>query len=98
MIYLFYDENNKVYLKYFKEIPDEFKDKKFFITDKIDKAEDKKGKIGVLYADEKKYWYEYEDVVLSEQDLMMKKLELMTKAQNSTEDLLQEIILKVYSE
>ena len=45
--------------------------------------------------------YIYDEVQMSKDEYLetkQKELDLMSKAQNSTEDLLQEIILKVYSE
>ncbi len=45
--------------------------------------------------------YIYDEVQMSKDEYLeskQKELDLMTKSQSSTEDLLQEIILKVYSE
>ena len=45
--------------------------------------------------------YIYDEVQMSKDEYLeikQKELELMSKTQNATEDLLQEIILKVYSE
>ncbi|WP_058989999.1 hypothetical protein [Anaerococcus rubeinfantis] len=56
-----------------------------------DKNEENKAKISELYI--------YDEVQMSLHEYLevkQQELELMTKAQNSTEDLLQEIILKMY--
>ena len=50
---------------------------------------------------EKSELYIYDEVQMSKDEYLeikQKELELMSKSQSSTEDLLQEIILKVYSE
>ena len=51
--------------------------------------------------DEKSDLYIYDEVQMSKDEYLetkQRELDLMSKTQNSTEDLLQEIIFKVYSE
>ena len=58
----------------------------------VDKNDDKK---------EKSDLYIYDEVQMSKDEYLetkQRELDLMSKTQNSTEDLLQEIIFKVYSE
>ena len=96
MINLFYDDNNKVYLKYYADLPAELKDKNHLQVEVVDEPNEKAGKIAVLYADKDKYWYEYEDKELTEEEVLADKIKALTDSQSSTEDLLQEIILKLY--
>ena len=97
MISLFYDESNKVYLKYYADLPAELKDKDHLQVEVVDDPEEKTGKVAVLYADNDKYWYEYEDKKLTEDELLANKVKVLADSQSNTEDLLQEIILKMYS-
>lgn len=97
MINLFYDDSNKVYLKYYADLPAELKDKDHLQVEMVDDPEEKAGKITVLYADKDKYWYEYEDKELTEEEVLVDKIKALTNSQSSTEDLLQEIILKLYN-
>ena len=97
MINLFYDDNNKVYLKYYADLPAELKDKDHLQVEMVDEPDEKPGKIAVLYADKDKYWYEYEDKELTEEEVLVEKIKALTNSQSSTEDLLQEIILKLYN-
>lgn len=99
MISLFYDDDNKVYLKYYADLPVELKDKDHLQIEVVDNPEEKSGKVAILYADKDKYWYEYEDKdkELTEDEVLTDKIKALTNLQSSTEDLLQEIILKLYS-
>ena len=97
MINLFYDGNNKVYLKYYADLPAELKDKDHLQVEMVDEPDEKPGKIAVLYADKDKYWYEYEDKELTEEEVLVGKIKALTNSQSSTEDLLQEIILQLYN-
>ena len=97
MINLFYDDNNKVYLKYYADLPAELKDKDHLQVEVVDEPNEKAGKVAVLYADKDKYWYEYEDKELTEEEVLVEKIKALTNSQSSTEDLLQEIILKLYN-
>lgn len=97
MISLFYDDNNKVYLKYYADLPAELKDKDHLQVEVVDDPEEKAGKVAILYADKDKYWYGYEDMELTEEEVLADKIKALTNSQSDTEDLLQEIILKLYS-
>ena len=97
MINLFYDDNNKVYLKYYADLPAELKDKDHLQVEVVDEPNEKVGKVAVLYADKDKYWYEYENKELTEEEVLADKIKALTDSQSSTEDLLQEIILKLHS-
>ena len=97
MINLFYDDNNKVYLKYYADLPAELKNKDHLQVEVVDEPNEKAGKVAVLYADKDKYWYEYEDKELTEEEVLVDKIKALTNSQSSTEDLLQEIILEMYS-
>lgn len=96
MINLFYDDNNKVYLKYYADLPAELKDKAHSQVDAVDDPEEKAGKLAVLYADKDKYWYEYEDKEVTEEEVLADKIKALADSQSSTEDLLQEVILSMY--
>ena len=96
MISLFYDDNNKVYLKYYADLPAELKDKDHLAIEVVDDPEEKAGKVAVLYADKDKYWYEYEDKELTENELLANKVKVLADSQSNTEDLLQEVILSMY--
>ena len=97
MISLFYDNSNKVYLKYYADLPAELKDKDHLQVEAVDDPEEQAGKVAILMADSEKYWYEYEDKELTEEEKMENKMKALSDSQSSTEDLLQEIILKLYS-
>ena len=97
MINLFYDDSNKVYLKYYADLPAELKDNDHLQVEAVDEPNEKVGKVAVLYADKDKYWYEYEDKELTEEEVLADKIKALINSQSSTEDLLQEIILKLYS-
>jgi hypothetical protein len=96
MISLFYDDSNKVYLKYYADLPAGLKDKDHLQVDVVDDPEEKAGKVAVLYADKDKYWYAYEDKKLTEDELLANKVKVLADSQSNTEDLLQEIIFKMY--
>ena len=96
MISLFYDENNKVYLKYYADLPAELKDRDHLQVEVVDDPKEKAGKVAVLYADKDKYWYEYEDKELTEDELLANKVKILADSQIDTEDLLQELILSMY--
>lgn len=96
MISLFYDDSNKVYLKYYADLPAELKDKNYLQVEVVDDPIEKAGKVAVLYADKDKYWYEYEDKELIEDELLANKVKALADSQSTTEDLLQEVILSMY--
>ena len=96
MISLFYDDNNKVYLKYYADLPAELKDKDHLQVEVVDDPEEKVGKVAVLYADKDKYWYEYEDKEVTEDEVLADKIKALADSQSDTEDLLQEVILSMY--
>lgn len=96
MISLFYDDNNKVYLKYYTDLPVELKDKNHLQIDVVDNPEEKSGKVAILHADKDKYWYKYEDKTPREDELLANKVNVLVDSQSNIEDLLQEIILKMY--
>ena len=96
MISFFYDDNNKVYLKYYADLPAELKDKDHLQVEVVDDPEEKAGKLAVLYADKDKYWYEYEDKELTEEEVLADKIKALADSQSSTEDLIQEVILYMY--
>lgn len=96
MINLFYDDSNKVYLKYYADLPAELKDKDYLQVEVIDDPEEKAGKVAVLYANKDKYWYEYEDKELTEDEVLANKVKVLADSQSDTEDLLQEVILSMY--
>lgn len=97
MISLFYDNENKVNLVYYADLPEELRDKKHLEVEKLFDPEEKAGKVAVLYANEEKYWYVYEDKILDKEEVLENKVKALTNSQSDTEDLLQEIILKLYS-
>lgn len=97
MISLFYDDNNKVYLKYYTDLPAELKDKDNLQVEAVDDPEDKPGKIPVLYANKNNYWYKYINKELTEDEVLTHRIKLLADSQNNIEDLLQEIILEIYS-
>lgn len=68
MISLFYDDSNKVYLKYFVEIPKELEKEKHLKVKEVKDPEEKEGKVAVLMANEKDYWYEYVDEVVEDEN------------------------------
>lgn len=96
MISLFYDDNNKVYLKYYADLPEELKDKDHLQVEVVDDPEERGGKVAVLYADKDKYWYEYEDKELTEDEALADRIEALADSQSDTDDLLQELILSMY--
>ena len=96
MISLFYDNNNKVNLVYYADLPGELRDKKHLEVERLSDPEEKAGKVAVLYANNEKYWYVYEDKVLNEEEVLENKVKALTDSQSNTDDLLQEIILKLY--
>ena len=96
MISLFYDDSKKVYLKYYADLPAELKDKDHLQVEVVDDPEERTGKVAVLYADKDKYWYEYEDKVLTEDEVLADRIKALSDSQSDTEDLLQEVILSMY--
>ena len=67
MIYLFYDDKNRVGLTYYVEPAEELKSRPHLAVESIADPEEKPGKIAVLYADDKRYWYEYEDKPMTDE-------------------------------
>ena len=96
MISLFYDYNNKVYLKYYADLPADLKNKDHLQVEVVDDPIEKADKVAVLYADKDKYWYEYEDKELIEEEVLADRIKALANSQSSTEDLLQELILSMY--
>lgn len=68
MIYLFYDDNNRVGLTYYVEPAEELKSRPHLAVESITKPEEKPRKISVLCADDKHYWYEYEDKPMTDEE------------------------------
>lgn len=97
MISLFYNDNNEVYLTYYADIPERLHNKNYLKISELKEPEEKNGKIPILYANHEKYWYEYEDKPLTREEITEKKLESLVNSQSTIEDLLQEIILELYS-
>lgn len=96
MISLFYDDDNKVNLVYYANLPEELRDKKHLEVERLDDPLEKAGKEAILYANNEKYWYVYEDKILNEEEILENKVKALTNSQSDTDDLLQEIILKLY--
>ena len=96
MISLFYDDSNKVYLKYYADLPADLKDKDHLQVEVVDDPEERDGKVAFLYADKDKYWYEYEDRELTEDEVLADRIKALSDSQSNTEDLLQELILSMY--
>ena len=96
MISLFYDDSNKVYLKYYADLPAELRDKDHLQVEVVDDPEEKTGKVAVLYADKDKYWYEYEEKELTEEEVLADRIKALADSQSDTDDLLQEVILSMY--
>ena len=94
MISLFYDDNNKVSLIYYADLPKELAKEQHLDVEKLEDPEEKEGKIAVLMANEKKYWYEYEDKPVDEAS--DDRIKALGDSQNNTDDLLQELILSMY--
>ena len=68
MIYLFYNDNNRVGLTYYVEPAEELKSRPRLAVESITDPEEKPGKIAVLYADETHYWHEYEDKPMTDEE------------------------------
>ena len=68
MISLFYDNDKKVNLIYYVEFPQELEDEPHLQVENLEEPEEKPGKVAVLKADSEKYWYEYEDKELAEEE------------------------------
>lgn len=68
MIYLFYDDKNRVSLTYYIEPAEELKSRPHLAVESIADPEEKPGKIAVLCADDKHYWYEYEDKPMTDEE------------------------------
>ena len=62
----------------------------------VDDPEEKTGKVAVLYADKDKYWYEYEEKELTEEEVLADRIKALADSQSDTDDLLQEVILSMY--
>lgn len=61
MIYLFYDDKNRVNLTCYVEPAEELKSRPHLAMVSVAEPEEKPGKTAVLCADDQHYWYEYED-------------------------------------
>ena len=81
---------------YYVDLPEDLKGKKHLEVEKLDEPLEKAGKEAILYANDEKYWYEYVDKELEKEEVLANKVNALANAQGSTEDLLQEIILKIY--
>ena len=68
MIYLFYDDKNRVSLTYYVEPTEELKSRPHLAVESVADPEEKPGKIAVLCADDQHYWYEYKDKPLTDDD------------------------------
>lgn len=69
MIYLFYDDKNRVFLTHYnKPVIAESKLAPHLIVESVTAPEDRPGKTAVLCADDKRYWYEYEDKPMTDED------------------------------
>lgn len=68
MIYLFYDDKNRVSLTYYVEPAEELKSRSHLAVEDIADPKEKPGKIAVLCADETHYWYEYEDKPMTDEE------------------------------
>lgn len=69
MMYLFYDDKNRVFLTHYnKPAVAELKSAPHLVVESVTDPEEKPGKTAVLYADNKRYWYEYEDKPMTDED------------------------------
>lgn len=68
MIYLFYDDKNRVGLTYYVEPAEELKSRPHLAVESIAAPEEKPGKIAVLCADDQHYWYEHEDKPMTDEE------------------------------
>lgn len=96
MINVFYDENDNVNLIYYIDLPGELISLPHFSLEVLPEPKNIEGKESVLKCDGKKVWYDYVDKVLSPDELLNKKIELLASENEAKDDLLQEIILQMY--
>lgn len=69
MIYLFYDDKNRVFLTHYnKPVIADSKLAPHLIVESVTDPEDKPGKTAMLYADKTHYWYEYEDKPMTDEE------------------------------
>lgn len=68
MIYLFYDDKNRVGLTYYVEPAEELKSRPHLAVESLTNPEEKPGKIAVLCADDRHYWYDYEDKPMTDEE------------------------------
>lgn len=68
MIYLFYNDKNRVSLTYYVEPAEELKSWPHLAVESVADPEEKPGKIAMLCADDQHYWYEYEDKPMTDDD------------------------------
>lgn len=85
MIYLFYDENNRVNLKYYVEPTENMKTQRHLVVNTLMEPDERPGKIPVLYADESHYWYEYEDKPKTQEEIFEER---MTATEQAMADLM----------
>lgn len=68
MIYLFYDDKNRVFLTHYTEPATKLMSAPHLAVESIADPEEKPGKIAVLCADETHYWYEYENKLMTDEE------------------------------
>ena len=97
MVNVFYDEDNNVNLIYYVDLPQELISLPHFSLEVLPEPENIEGKESILKCDGKKVWYDYVDKVLSPEELLNKKIERLASENEAKDDLLQEIVLQIYS-
>ena len=95
-MYLFYDEQNNVNLIYYVELPPELVNTPHFEVESLLELVEPEGMQAILKCDGKKVWYDYVDKVLSPEELLKQQFDALVLEQEMTNDLLQEIILRMY--
>ena len=68
MIYLFYEDTNRVGLTYYVEPHEDLKSRPHLVVESVADPEEKPGKIAVLCADDQHYWYEYENKPMTDEE------------------------------
>lgn len=83
MIYIELNENNEVMYAHHNptKLTKEYKEKGLELNLEIPKSEKKIGKQPILYyTKEKGFWYEYEDIPKSKEEMLEERIDLMQKA------------------
>lgn len=96
MINLIYNEDEIVELIYYEQLPEELEAKPHMQIEVLAEAEEKKGYIPILKCNGEKYWYEYVEKQLTEEEKLIESLKEEIRKTNKSQEEIMLAITEIY--